>query len=206
MTTYAITRHQGAAEWIKVRVGDCTIITHVGDAELAAIKPGDRVIGILPLNLAASICAAGARVESIDLPALRPDQRGKELSLSEMDAAGAALTEYRVERIEHRPARRAVFRENGFFILSEAGKAAYIAAGGTPPAQDDSWGWDRIPRHDPALVAAVEAIGNAACLSEWSRLKIIDIPAGQRYCIHADHSHDGTMIDTLKLESDMDWS
>lgn len=202
MTTFIVTRHDGAAEWIKSKRGEATVIAHMGDDDIAAIKPGDTVIGVLPLSLAASIHAAGGRLEAVDLPGLRPDQRGKELSPAEMDAAGATLVGYRVERLELTPERRAVVCSNGCFIISDEGKAAFVAAGGTPPKEDSSWGWEAIRRDDPALVKVVESLGDLACISRWAKPKLVTVPAGERFRVRIEHAHDGVMIDVLELESD----
>ena len=59
MTTYFITRHPGAIAWAKqqgITVGRQHTHLDVND-----IQPGDTVIGILPVNLAAEICQRGWR-------------------------------------------------------------------------------------------------------------------------------------------------
>ena len=82
-----VTRHKGAVEWLRRQgiVGD--VLTHVTDPAQIA---GQRVIGALPLHLAAHAAAVG----SIDMPGLRPDQRGVDLSADEMTAAGAVIRWY----------------------------------------------------------------------------------------------------------------
>jgi len=84
-----VTRHAGAVEWLRLRHGITgRVITHAEATDVA-----DKiVIGVLPLHLA----ALAARVISIDLPGLRPDQRGKDLTPDEMDEAGATLEIYHV--------------------------------------------------------------------------------------------------------------
>lgn len=54
---------------------------------------------MLPVSLAAEVCAKGARYLhlTLDLP---PTARGRELTAEEMDVRGARLEEYRVERID----------------------------------------------------------------------------------------------------------
>lgn len=93
MTTYFITRHPGARDWAEAegfRV-DCWI-EHL---ELDAIRPGDRVLGTLPVHLAAAICARGARYYhlSLDLPGA---WRGRELTAAELREHGARLEPYAV--------------------------------------------------------------------------------------------------------------
>ncbi|MFU2488975.1 CRISPR-associated protein Csx16 [Thauera sp. WH-1] len=93
MTTWFVTRHPGAAEWAQ-RKG-LQIDRHVAHLDPAGIAPGDTVIGILPVHLAAQLCARGARYLnlSLDLPAAA---RGRELSAEELDAYGARIEGYEV--------------------------------------------------------------------------------------------------------------
>jgi CRISPR-associated protein Csx16 len=93
--TYIITRHIGAAEWLRAKCGHAAASVQV-IPHLASIDPGATYIGILPLGLAAEIVSGGGRVIGIDLPNLPADLRGKELTPAQMDAAGARLVEYRV--------------------------------------------------------------------------------------------------------------
>ena len=62
------------------------------------VTPGDVVIGTLPVNLVAEVCARGARYLnlSLDLP---PEARGRELTADELETFGARVEEYRVEQI-----------------------------------------------------------------------------------------------------------
>lgn len=66
------------------------VLSHV----LADDVRGLHVLGVLPLALAAE----AASVTEVSMPGLRPDQRGKELTPDEMDAAGAELRTYSVLR------------------------------------------------------------------------------------------------------------
>ena len=87
METVIVTRHSGAVEWLRRQgiVGD--VLSHVADAAEIA---GKRVVGALPLHLAVHAAAVG----SIDMPSLRPEQRGADLTPAEMDAAGASIQWY----------------------------------------------------------------------------------------------------------------
>lgn len=95
MTTFFVTRHPGAAAW--AREQGLAVDRAVAHLDPAAVQSGDIVIGTLPVNLAAEVCARGARYLhlSLDLPA---DWRGRELSAADMRACGARVEEYRVER------------------------------------------------------------------------------------------------------------
>lgn len=89
--TVVVTRHAGAVEWLK-RNGyipdDAEVYPHVDPTQVE----GKIVVGAVPLHLAV-LCE---KIGSIDIPDLAPEQRGKDLSPAEMDAAGAALRWYSV--------------------------------------------------------------------------------------------------------------
>jgi CRISPR-associated protein Csx16 len=94
MTTYFVTRHPGARDWAAeegIRVDQ--VIDHL---DTALIQPGDTVIGSLPVNLAAEVCARGGAYLhlSIDLPR---DLRGRDLSAEQMRACGARIEHYLVQ-------------------------------------------------------------------------------------------------------------
>lgn len=95
MTTYFITRHPGALEWAQ-RQG-LAVDTHVNHLDTSQISAGDTVIGTLPVNLAADVCARGARYLhlSLNLPAAA---RGRELEADELDAFGARLEAFAIKR------------------------------------------------------------------------------------------------------------
>lgn len=96
MTVFFVTRHSGAREWAAEEgiVVD-EVISHL---EPERIQVGDRVIGTLPANLAAEVCARGGRYLhlSLDLPAAL---RGAELTAEQMRQCGARIEEYRIERL-----------------------------------------------------------------------------------------------------------
>lgn len=84
-----VTRHAGMVEWLSQNGITGEVIAHVTDPEQIKNK---IVVGVLPMNLAAEALA----VTTVDMPGLREDQRGKELTPEEMDAAGAILKSYLV--------------------------------------------------------------------------------------------------------------
>lgn len=97
MTTFFVSRHPGASAWaVQQGLAVDRPLAHLDPAE---VGPGDTVIGTLPVNLAAEVCARGARYLhlSLDLPAA---WRGRELSAADMAACGARIEEYRVQRAE----------------------------------------------------------------------------------------------------------
>lgn len=99
MATYIVSRHPGAVEWVRKRLATAEeprLVSHVPADQLFA--PGDRVCGVLPVSLAARLCAQGAQpcVISVELP---PALRGQELTASQLDQLGAELIQYRVEEV-----------------------------------------------------------------------------------------------------------
>jgi CRISPR-associated protein Csx16 len=96
MTTWFVTRHPGAIAWA-ARQG-IAVDRQVAHLDPADIQPGDTVIGTLPVNLAAQVCARGARFFnlSLDVP---PEARGRELSADDLERFGARLEAYDVQAI-----------------------------------------------------------------------------------------------------------
>jgi len=84
--TVIVSRHAGAVEWLAARGITGEVIAQATPEDVA----GKVVIGNLPLHLAAMTHQIG----SIDMPGLRADQRGKDLTPAEMDAAGACIRWY----------------------------------------------------------------------------------------------------------------
>lgn len=95
MTTWLVSRHAGALDWLAHQgVAADRIEPHF---EPEWVAPGDTVIGTLPINLAAAVCERGGRYLHLTLE-VPPEWRGRELTAAEMDAVGARLEGYRVER------------------------------------------------------------------------------------------------------------
>lgn len=94
--TYFVSRHKGALDWATEE--GIVVDQLVDHLDLAVIQPGDRVLGSLPCNLAAEVCARGGRYFhlSLELPA---NLRGKELTADDMRAIGAKIEEFRLERV-----------------------------------------------------------------------------------------------------------
>lgn len=97
MTTFFISRHPGARDWALAH--GLAIDRAVAHLDPTEVQPGDRVIGTLPVNLAGAVCARGGRYLhlTVNLPA---HWRGRELTASELQACGARLEEYRVQRAD----------------------------------------------------------------------------------------------------------
>lgn len=96
MTTWLVTRHAGALEWLQAQ--GFTEVRHVAHLDPALVAPGDRVIGTLPVHLAAAVCARGARYFNLSLDV--PEHlRGRELTAAELDACGARLEAFAIRKL-----------------------------------------------------------------------------------------------------------
>lgn len=100
MTTYFVSRHPGAIAWAQEQ--ELAIDAFVPHLDTACIAPGDIVMGSLPVNLAAQVCAAGGRYVHLSLT-VTPQQRGRELTAAQLAAAGAQLKPYRIEELPESP-------------------------------------------------------------------------------------------------------
>ncbi len=93
---YLVARHPGARDWLQSQTAQPFIaLRHLDDPEI--IKPGDSVMGTLPLYLIAAVCARGARYFHLDV-ALPDTLRGQELTAQQLTHLNAALVEYSVQR------------------------------------------------------------------------------------------------------------
>lgn len=91
MKTWFVSRHPGAIEWLSEQNFQVDeIVPHL---DVARITAGDRVIGSLPVNLAAKVCEQRAEYWhlSLELPATF---RGKELTSEQMHIFGARVERY----------------------------------------------------------------------------------------------------------------
>jgi len=96
-TTWFVTRHPGALEW--ARASALAYDRHVTHLDPKLIAPGDTVIGTLPVQLAASVCARGARYLNLSLDL--PEQlRGRELDGTTLAQVNARLEAYHVQRLD----------------------------------------------------------------------------------------------------------
>ena len=96
MTIWFVSRHPGAIEWAARHGVDYD--RHATHLEFEDVIRGDTVIGSLPVNLAAQVCERGARLINLSLY-LPSGARGRELSADDLDAYGARLEAYLVEKI-----------------------------------------------------------------------------------------------------------
>lgn len=95
LTTWIISRHAGAIEWLERQGVEGQQCQHLN---IEQVSPGDNVIGTLPINLAEKVCAKQAIYWhlSLEVPFV---WRGRELTAEQMDEYGAILTAYHVQAI-----------------------------------------------------------------------------------------------------------
>lgn len=96
MTTWVVSRHSGAIEWLRRRDvrGDAQVVEHLEPNDIAA---GDRVIGTLPVQAIAAVCRRGGVYHHLQIPMTRA-LRGTELTAADLDALGATLEPYYARR------------------------------------------------------------------------------------------------------------
>ncbi len=100
MTTWFISRHAGALEWAARR--PLEVDRFSPHLDIAAVAPGDTVIGTLPPDLAAAVCASGAKYLHLSV-ALPIAARGRELSADELERYGAKLVRIDARIVEETP-------------------------------------------------------------------------------------------------------
>ena len=93
MRTYFVSRHYGALDWFSQK--GFTVDEHIRHLDPSVIEAGDIVIGILPIQLAAKVCEAGARYFHLEVE-IPFELRGVELSSKDLDDYGAKLTEFKI--------------------------------------------------------------------------------------------------------------
>lgn len=95
MAVIFVSRHPGAREWMRRQ--PMRVDRWVSHLQADEVERGDTVIGVLPMHLAAQVCAKGARflAMELDLPA---QCRGQELSSEMLDGFECRLQEYVVTR------------------------------------------------------------------------------------------------------------
>ncbi|WP_291992250.1 CRISPR-associated protein Csx16 [Candidatus Accumulibacter sp. ACC003] len=97
MTTWFVSRHAGAIVWAaRQGIAVDRQIDHLDPQQVAS---GDTVIGTLPIDLAAAVCARGARYQHLVLRVPR-QLRGAELSADQLEQLGARLEPYLVQHLE----------------------------------------------------------------------------------------------------------
>lgn len=94
--TYFVSRHEGAVLWAKEK--QLNIDFFLDHLNPDIIQEGDTVIGSLPMALAAEICRKKAHFFALSIKTTK-EQRGKELSASELNKCECMIEEFKVERV-----------------------------------------------------------------------------------------------------------
>lgn len=93
MTTFFISRHPGAINWIKQQ--GISIDRWEMHLDLADVQAGDRVVGTLPIPMVAALNKKGATYLHLNV-VVPASLRGQELSEATLYALGARLQPFRV--------------------------------------------------------------------------------------------------------------
>jgi CRISPR-associated protein Csx16 len=96
MTTWLVSRHSGALDWMRRR--GVVFDRYAPHLTMEEIRAGDTVIGSLPVNLAADVCTRGATYRHLSLR-LDAADRGRELSADDLDRYEATLATYLVQEV-----------------------------------------------------------------------------------------------------------
>jgi CRISPR-associated protein Csx16 len=106
VTTFLVTRHPGALEWIKrQRIPFDRHETHL---DIEAIQAGDTVIGSLPVNLAAEVCARGAIYRHLSLQLAAADRTARRIGRPRQTTVDCALQNRRQGRKSHEAKPRVI--------------------------------------------------------------------------------------------------
>lgn len=96
MKTIFVTRHKGARDWAKLN--NLLIDRWETHLDPNVVSPGDTVIGVLPITLAAEVCRIGAHFFELVVP-LPSELRGKELTAEQLTFLRAKLVQYHIVEV-----------------------------------------------------------------------------------------------------------
>lgn len=93
MSTIFVGRHPGAVSWMKTK--RVPVDRWVDALDIDDVKPGDIVVGTLPVHLIADVCGRGARFVALCLDIPR-NLRGAEFTEEEVGLLNGRLEAYEV--------------------------------------------------------------------------------------------------------------
>jgi CRISPR-associated protein Csx16 len=95
MTTYAVTRHDGAKLWLNANIKVDTYLNHL---DTGILRKNDVVVGMLPVHTVAQLGELGVRYMHLAMET--PEHlRGQELTADQMHQNKARLVEIRASII-----------------------------------------------------------------------------------------------------------
>lgn len=97
---YFICRHQGTIEWIKKQknIKIDVFLEHL-DLRETEIRAEDTVIGILPIDIAAQVCAKGAKFYALKIHQ-ELSERGQIFSADKVEKMNVSLRRFQVTDLE----------------------------------------------------------------------------------------------------------
>lgn len=96
MTTYFISRHTGALDWLQQQ--DIQVDQQLSHFDPSTTEKDDVIIGTLPINLVAEVNQRGGHYLHLTLN-LPSELRGTELSAADMTHYGASLQAYTARKV-----------------------------------------------------------------------------------------------------------
>jgi putative CRISPR-associated protein, VVA1548 family len=96
MTTWFISRHPGAIEWVKQQ--NIQINRFESHLDTSLVQADDVVIGTLPIHLAAEVCQKGAKFYFLSIN-VTPEQRGTELTCKQLTEQQCLIQPFMVEKL-----------------------------------------------------------------------------------------------------------
>lgn len=89
-----VSRHTATVDWVRAQGIDAEHVDHLTDQQIADLTVHDEVIGTLPMHLVADLTQRGVGYRHIVMD-MAPEDRGTELTVTQMQEAGARLVPYR---------------------------------------------------------------------------------------------------------------
>jgi len=127
MACYFVSRHEATRIWAARRYPGAKLVEHL---DVARVAFGDRVLGTLPVHVAAAVCARGATFEHLvlDTPL---SMRGAELDEATLSAARPRLERFDVQTLAASPGAPVAGEEIGMEERAGEGwRRALIFTGG----------------------------------------------------------------------------
>lgn len=96
MKTWLVSRHSGAKAWILQQ--GIKVDVQAEHLDTSLLQDNDIVVGTLPIQIVAELNARSIRYLHLEV-SVPAELRGKELSMEQLNALGATLSEFSVKRL-----------------------------------------------------------------------------------------------------------